>query len=198
MQRVDKDKFLFLYTNNVGALSESQRDGLCSVLDLLMADDAVIDIRHAAYMLATVRHECAGKWKPIAEYGKGAGKKYGNPAGPYGNVYYGRGLTQNTWLENYQMLTAAWNKVHPDRQVDFVKNPDLLLVMEYSYFAMSYGMRKGAYTGVKLLTYIHDDVCDYLHARKIINGMDCAEKIADYAKLFEQIIRDTLIEEEQK
>lgn len=91
------------------------------------------------------------------------------------------------------MLTKVWNKAHPDRQIDFVKNPDLLLEMEYSYWAMSYAMRNGTYTGASLKKYIHDDVCDYVNARRIINGTDCAERIAGYAEKFESILKECTV-----
>lgn len=188
MVRIDIDKFLFLYQNEYGELNNSQRSGLSELLGLLIADEKMTDIRWGAYSLATVKHECAGKWQPIAEFGKGEGMKYGHPVPPYQHVYYGRGLTQNTWIGNYEMLTKAWNKAHPDRPVDFVKNPDLLLQMEYSYFSMSYAMRNGTYTGAALKKYIHDDVCDYVNARRIINGTDCAAKIAAYAQRIEWML----------
>ena len=37
-----------------------------------------------AYALATFFHETAETMQPIEEYGKGAGKSYGKPAGPHG------------------------------------------------------------------------------------------------------------------
>ena len=41
------------------------------------------------------------------ELGRGKGKKYGVPAGPYGKIYYGRGPIQITWENNYK--TIAYN-----------------------------------------------------------------------------------------
>ena len=38
---------------------------------------------------------------PIEEYGKGAGKSYGQPDPDTGETYYGRGFVQLTWRENY-------------------------------------------------------------------------------------------------
>ena len=186
--RFDKEKFLFLYQNEYKPLNDSQKAGLLAILEQIENDTHVTDIRWAAYMLATVKRECGGEWQPIGEYDKGKGRKYGVPAGPYGHIYYGRGLTQNTWLDNYRMLTEAWNKAHPDRPVDFVKDPDLLLQIEYSYWAMSYAMRNGAYTGVGLKKYINAEKCDYLNSRRIINGTDCADMIAGYATTIEKLL----------
>ncbi len=46
--------------------------------------------------------------QPIEEYGRGKGRKYGAPAGPYGKIYFGRGYVQLTWLEpGYQERDKA-------------------------------------------------------------------------------------------
>lgn len=191
MSLIDIDKFLWMYQAHHGELDDSRRQGLRYILNLMNADTTITNLYHRAYMLATVKLECDNKWQPIAEYGKGKGRAYGRPDPKTGLVYYGRGLTQNTWYENYLKLTKAWNKTYPDRPpVDFTRNPDLLLQMEYSYFAMSYSMRKGLYTGVGLSKYINDEKCDLLNARRIINGMDCAEKIAEYAAEIADILKE--------
>lgn len=179
--KFDKEKFLFLYSNEYGQLNDSQMDGIKAILEQIENDSKVSDIRHVAYMLATVKHECAGKWQPIAEYGKGAGKKYGIPDGKTGQTYYGRGFVQLTWKENYESMGRVCN-------ADLLNHPDLAMKADIAYRIMSYGMRNGSFTGVKLSMYIHDDTCDYLHARKIINGMDCAEKIAGYAEKIEGML----------
>jgi len=194
--KIDIPKFLFIYEQEeFKTLTESAQNGLVNLLGFFEDDVHMNDIRWIAYCLSTVLHETAGTYLPIEEYGRGKGMKYGTPDPVNMNVYYGRGLTQNTWKGNYKMLTDAWNKAHPDRIVDFVKNPDLLLVMEYSYWAMSYAMRNGTYTGASLKKYIHDDVCDFVNARKIVNGLDCAEKIAGYAVKFEKILQEVIIDE---
>ncbi len=51
---------------------------------------------------------------------------------------------------------------HPER----AKEPQI------AYNIMSYGMRKGSFTGKKLSDYIHGDVCDYKNARRIISKLD--------------------------
>jgi len=189
--KIDKDKFIFMYeVNQFKPLNDSQHEGLSLLLECMNSDEKLSDIRWASYMLATTYHETAITWQPIAEYGKGKGRKYGDPVGPYNHVYYGRGLTQNTWLDNYKMLTDAWNRSHPDNPVDFVKNPDLLLKMEYSYWAMSYAMRNGSYTGVGLKKYFNEKVTDPINARRIINGTDCAEQIANYYDKFMAILKE--------
>ena len=44
--------------------------GLDSLLNAIIADTEITNIAWAAYMLATVKHECANTWRPIEEYGK--------------------------------------------------------------------------------------------------------------------------------
>lgn len=178
---MDIDKFIFLYENTYDSLTASRKDGLLFIINKLIADTNITDSRWIPYMLATVKHECANTWQPIEEYGKGKGKKYGNPDDTTKKVYYGRGYVQLTWKDNYQVMSKVTG-------VDLVNNPEYALDPEVSYQILSHGMRKGMFTGAKLATYIHDDVCDYLHCRKIINGMDCAEKIEKYADTLRDIL----------
>jgi hypothetical protein len=185
MKAVGRNKFFFVVTNEFGALRIGQIQGLNILLDCLEADQNIVDARWAAYMLATTKRETGNTFHPIEEYGKGEGHAYGAVNVKTGQIYYGRGYVQCTWYANYLALTTAWNKAFPERQIDFTVHPELLLQTEYSYFAMSYGMRRGAYTGVGLSTYINDKTCDYVNARRIINGTDCADMIAGYAKVFE-------------
>lgn len=182
MQKLDKQRFLFAMEGPFGALNTRALDGLTQIIGFLEADEHITDPRHAAYMLATTYHETAGTFQPIAEYDRGAGRKYGLPDKQTGKIYYGRGYVQLTWRENYQAMSQVFG-------LDFVNEPDLVMRPEIAYQIMRHGMRKGSFTGVKLATYIYDDTtvhrCDYLNARKIINGLDYAEKIAGYAKIFE-------------
>jgi hypothetical protein len=45
-------------------------------------------------------------------------------------------------------------------------------------------MKHGRYTGRKLSDYINGTMCNFIGARKIINGIDKAELIAGYARSF--------------
>ena len=74
--------------------------------------------------------------------------------------------------------------------LDLVHSPDLVLDPANAYRIMSYGMRQGAFTGVGLNRFIHGDTCDYVNARKIINGTDHAEMIAGYANILEAALRE--------
>ena len=191
--RFDRTKFFDAYTSAFGALKQSQKDGLDALLAAAERDGEITDIRWLAYMFATVKHECAGTWRPIEEYGKGKGRKYGQPvtvtdaAGKeYTNVYYGRGYVQLTWDYNYRAMGSALKN-------RLLYEPQLALDAEVAYEIMSLGMRKGSFTGRKLADYIHDGACDYVQARKIINGLDQAERIAGYAQKLEAILRGSAV-----
>jgi putative chitinase len=142
------------------------------------------DIRHLAYMLATAWHETAKTMQPIEEYGKGKTKPYGKrirqDGKPYtdtNQIFYGRGFVQLTWYENYKRAGIKLG-------VDFIKNAALVMQMDNSVKIMFSGMMFGWFTGRKLSDYFNGDVSDPINARRIINGKDCADLIADYHNKF--------------
>ncbi|WP_208248077.1 hypothetical protein WGT02_10420 [Rhizobium sp. T1470] len=78
--------------------STDQVKGIEALLDAaksLAADEM-------AYVLATAYHKTATTMEPIAEYGKGKGRKYGVPGRNGGQVPHGRGFVQTTWDPNYE------------------------------------------------------------------------------------------------
>jgi hypothetical protein len=179
-----------LYQFSYGPLSLSQRDGFTRLLTAMDGDAELTDIRWAAYMLATVKHECAETWRPVEEYGKGAGHPYGvaetvidSNGTPRQNTYYGRGYVQLTWKDNYEAIGAAIGM-----RDDLMIKPELALVPDTAFRIMSYGMRDGTFTGKRLATYINATGADYKNARRIINGTDQAERIAGYARQLETIL----------
>ena len=141
-------------------------------------------------MLATVKHECANTWRPIEEYGKGQGRPYGQPTvvtdqngTQYTNTYYGRGFVQLTWRMNYDKMGQALGLAN-----GLVLHPEHALEPITAYRIMSYGMRHGSFTGKGLPSYIQEDACDYLNARRIINGLDQADRIQGYAQMLESVL----------
>jgi putative chitinase len=219
MQKIDRAKFYAAYRQKFGPLKQSQVDGLELLLNSMEADTHVADIRWAAYMLATTKHETADTFKPIHEYGSRqyfitrygsqtkVGKVLGNDTPEEGAEYAGRGFPQVTGENNYEMAETALRKEYPEviarheartgRKFDLTigdqpndqADPDNMLDPEIAYCTMSYAMRKGAFTGVGLPRYLNATRCDYLNARKIINGLDCSEKIAREALGFEEALR---------
>lgn len=162
-------------------MKQTQVDGMEALLN---ATEHLTDPRHQAYILATAYHETAKTMQPIEEYGKGKGYDYGrmikrnrNPYAFPDKLFYGRGLVQLTWYENYEYMGRKLG-------IDLLNHPELALQMDISCRIIVTGMTRGMFTGVKLETYFNDDREDWEQARKIVNGMDCAEKIAGYARIF--------------
>jgi putative chitinase len=189
----DRTRFFQGYTAAFAAPSQSQQAGLQALLAAVEADPDVSDLRWLAYMFATVKHECADTWRPIEEYGRGKGHKYGVPVtvtdpqgNQYTNVYYGRGYVQLTWDWNYKAMGQALGN-------RLLYQPELALQPAVAYAIMSQGMRKGSFTGKKLGDYINANGADYVNARKIINGLDQAQRIAGYASALEKVLRDSVV-----
>jgi putative chitinase len=161
-----------------GSLKQRQVDGMTSILDTWENGHAEQDDRWLAYMFATVHHETDRTMWPIREYGKGAGKEYGKPKGPYGQKYYGRGFVQLTWYDNYKKME--------DRAgiVGLTQNPDLALDVGNATKIMFYGMIHGSFTGKKLGDYFSATKDDWVRARAIINGTDKQQLIADYGRRY--------------
>ncbi len=178
----DHAKFLTL----CGNFSDSQREGMDFLLTFLENDPAMTYLGWIAYSIATVQRECANTYQPISEYGKGEGHPYGIPDPETGQTYYGRGFVQLTWKANYETMGKVLG-------VDLVNNPNLALDPPTAYRIMSYGMRNGSFTGVGLSRFINSSERDYFNARKIINGLDCAQEIADAATWFDQTLTACLI-----
>ena len=169
------------------SLSQSQVDGMNALLDAFAAANS--PIQHQAYMLATVYHECAQKMQPIEEYGKGAKYDYGKrlkmSRQPYNDtpeIFYGRGFVQLTWYENYDKAGRALG-------VDLLHNASQALRLDIASQILIKGMSEGWFTGKKLSDYIGGGKCDYVNARRIINGTDKAQTIAGYAGKFERALR---------
>jgi hypothetical protein len=147
------------------------------------------DKRWLAYMLATVFHETDQTMQPIEEYGKGKGHKYGKKIKLSGRtythpdrIYYGRGLVMITWYENYELLGRLIG-------VDILNHPEKALEMPVAVKILFEGMLRGSssfgdFTGKCLEMYFHGTLSDWVNARRIINGLDRAEYIAQIAKDF--------------
>lgn len=160
-----------------GRLDQEQVDGMNAILDAWESANQQRDLRHIAYELGTTYHETATTMQPIAEYGHGNGRPYGHPDPVTRHVYYGRGYVQLTWKANYAAMSAVVGE-------DLVANPDLALEPAIAATIMFYGMEHGTFTGRKLADYFTATGSDWINARRVINGLDCASAIATYAQEF--------------
>lgn len=161
-----------------GKITQSQVDGIERILRAC-ADAKIFDVRHVAYVLATVFHETGKTMRPVEEVGKGKGRIYGQrvtrTGKPYSqpHIYYGRGDVQLTWFDNYKYMGGLIG-------ADLLNKPELALNPEISAKILTVGMKRGAFTGVSLNTYFNQLRTDPVNARKIINGSDCDTLIASY------------------
>jgi predicted chitinase len=165
-----------------GHLSQSQVNGINYVLrEWRRRYRLAGDHRWLAYMLATDYHETAYTMLPITEYGSQEylqSKEYW--------PYIGRGLVQLTWEDNYRRAGDILDE-------DLLEYPDLALHPDIATEVMFEGMRDGWFTELKLSDYFNDHTDDPVNARKIINGTDRAETIADYHDQFLTAINAALI-----
>jgi hypothetical protein len=193
--------FFNAYRESYGKLNATQVSGLDNLLTYIELDPDLSDLRWAAYMLATIKHECADTFQPITERGPKSyfnkyepgtkiGKNLGNKVPGDGFLYRGRGYVQLTGRANYQKMSAALALAPSD---DLITFPDNALHPDVAFRIMSYGMRNGTFTGKKLSNYISGSTCDYLNARRIINALDQASKIKGYAVNFEAFLNASLI-----
>jgi peptidoglycan hydrolase-like protein with peptidoglycan-binding domain len=121
-----------------------------------------------AYIMATVEHETAATYRPIREFG-GSGAWYA--------PYYGRGYVQLTHRSNYQKYSEILG-------VDLVSNPDRALERSIALFVLVHGMAYGIFTGRRLGEYVNVNQTDFYNARRVVNGTDRAQHIANLANLW--------------
>jgi hypothetical protein len=133
-----------------------------------------LDDRMFAYCLATAWHESAFTMQPVVEYG---GEEYLRSKPYY--PWYGRGLVQLTWEENYRKQDVKLGLMDA-----LIENPDLALEPKIATQILILGMADGDFTGKKLAQYFTDDLTDWYNARRIVNGTDKANDIAKYGELF--------------
>ncbi|ODN27385.1 calcium-binding protein [Burkholderia contaminans] len=164
------------------------------------------DIQKIAYMLATARIECYD-WnrsvffgprtegisyeKAEIDYGVGPtgrrveyARSMGNAEVGDGYKYRGRGLVQITWKKKYETFADIL-------KLPLVSEPDLACEWDVALKIMVIGMRDGVFTGFSLSDFISKSKVDYLSARRIINGVDKAKIFAEYAKQFEELLKDS-------
>lgn len=182
---INREGFFNLVREKFGRLTQDQVSGFNAILDE-WERKALKDLRWLAYMLATAWHETDKTMRAIREYGRGKGRKYGVPHPKTGKIYYGRGLVQLTWYENYALMTKLLG-------VDLVVNPDLALDPVIAVDIMFEGMTKGEsgvgdFTHKSLEDYFNARVEDPVNARRIINGLDKAQLIAGYYRAFKACV----------
>ena len=72
---------------------------------------------------------------------------------------------------------------------DLLVHPQRALEPSVAYRIMSFGMRNGSFTGLRLGDYINGSKCAYHNARQIVNGFEEATLIRGYAEILEGLLR---------
>lgn len=169
-------------------ISQKQVDSLDNILTY-WDHSGYTDLRWLAYMLGTAYHETGFTMLPIEEWGKGKGRPYGSKIKHSGvaytkpnKLYYGRGYVQLTWFENYELMSRLVGE-------DLLNAPELALQLNVAVKILFEGMTKGSssfgdFTGKCLEMYFNKTTEDWVGARKIINGKDKAQIIANYSQSF--------------
>ena len=186
---IDHDKFFSSIRASVfnGVLSQTQVDGMNYLLNTWESYHFDKDIRWLAYCMATAFHETAYTMQPIEEYGRGSGREYGVPTGPYHEIYYGRGHVQLTWIANYEKAQARLKDVY-SLDAPLVEYPHRMLEDEPSALVLFDGCIEGWFTGVGLPQFFNANTEDPVNARKVVNGLDKADLIAGYYKDFKEAL----------
>jgi len=198
----DDEQFLDGYRRRFGPLREDLVQALRFLMGRIEQDpgftDSAVHRQQIAYCMATFKWETAHTLRPIDEFGDNArferlygahtriGKALGNAKPGDGARYHGRGYVQLTGRTNYERAGKLLG-------VDLLSKPDDAKKPEIAYAIAMEGMRKGWFTGKKLDHYFKPGLApNYEEARRIINGMDKAQTIADIARRFDELFASAL------
>lgn len=148
---------------------------------LAACDRHKVSPQQRAYILATAWWETNRTMLPVRE-----GYYLGTRAEAFRRSlrywpWYGRGFVQLTWEANYR-------KAGPLVGADLIADPDRAMDPEIAAEILVRGSMEGWFTGKSLRAYIDAGRCDYVEARRVINGLDCARQIAALADEFEDAL----------
>jgi putative chitinase len=178
-------------------LDASEVSGLGAILSAM----AGAPLAWTAYALATAYKETAHTMQPISEYGGDSyffrrydphgnrpdlASRLGNTQPGDGARFKGRGYVQLTGRANYARASTKLG-------VDLVGHPEKALDDTVAAQVMRRGMQESWFTGKSFASYLPGSgpatFERYKDARHIINGIDCNEEIAGYAKQFEAALQ---------
>lgn len=184
-----------------GSLTLAQIEGMNAIFDYWDANLATADRRWLAYILATAFHETAYTMQPVRETlatsdsraveileTAFASGRLSWVKTPYwrpdedGKSWLGRGLVQLTHRRNYEAMSEVTG-------IDLVARPDRAMEMVPAVTILIEGMLRGSFAGHRLCDHLNKEREDWVNARRIVNGTDRAEKLAEYGRAFLAAIR---------
>ena len=186
MMQFDRDVYFDGVRNALfgGAMQQIHVDGQNLLLALYeggWTGTPFKDLRWLAYLLASVYHETAQRMWPLKEFGEGAGHEYGEVDPETGQRYFGRGLIQITWRDNYSNATKKLSLVD-DRDLEW--HPDVALDSLIAARITFRGLAEGWFTGKQLGDYFNEATDDPVNCRQCVNGNDKDTLIAGYHEKF--------------
>lgn len=151
-------------------------------LILKEAEAANLSLPQQAYVLATAYWETNRTMLPVEEayyLGPARAEAYRRKLRYY--PWHGRGFVQLTWERNY---------IHAAQRTgaDLIGRPELAMDPDIAAKVLVLGSREGWFTGRRLAEFTLFGRFDYLEARRIINGRDCAAQIAAIANEYEDAL----------
>ena len=169
--------------------------GIDEILKFWNKNTQFTDIRWLAYILATTYHETAGTMKPIREYGRGRGRRYGRPHKQTGKTYYGRGYVQLTWPYNYKNADKQLGRLKLPKKQQLYWNPGIAMEFNIAKQVLFSGMREGWFVKVHCLPrhFRPGRKADWKSARRIINGLDKWPRIKREALAFVDVIKKSQV-----
>lgn len=175
-----------------GGMNSDQVKGIEEIIDYWVDNHPNSPPEFLDYLLATTFHETAFTMQPIKEYGGPAyfHRMYDingdrpHVAQTLGNIHPGDGA--RFCGRGYVMITGRKNYIEQGRKqgADFVSYPDRVMMSRYALPILFEGCIDGDFTGKKLGDYIRHGSADFVNARRVVNGTDKAQTIANYAKKF--------------
>ena len=158
-----------------------------------------------AFMLGQIKHETADWMQPLREGARRFGPhnytnqqsinavtaiynkriirtNYALPTGPFNQSYYGRGLIQITWIDNYRKFENILGK-------PLVENPDLALDWDISLDIAFIGCRDGVFRKKSMQDF--EFPAEFKAARDIVNGDTSTNgtTTAEYAETFYKALK---------
>jgi len=149
------------------------------VLNQCLNND-VIDRGQIAYVFATAELESNfGRFMMELDDGwylEGR-EDLGNTEPGDGPRFKGRGFIQITGRRNYRIWSDKLG-------INLIDNPEKAALPDIAAIILVRGMRDGSFTGVGLSDFIVGDRRDFFNARRIVNGLDKADFIAQIAESY--------------
>jgi hypothetical protein len=184
-----------------GSLQQQQVEGLNAILDYWERHHDRADPRWLAYILATAFHETAYTMQPVRETLAASDEKAveildrAYAAGKLswvktvywlpdedGKSWLGRGLVQLTHKRNYEAMSRLTG-------IDLVADPARAMEMQTAVTILVEGMIAGSFAPHKRADHLNAEKADWVNARRIVNGTDRAEKLAEYGRTFHAALR---------